>query len=152
MLTIYPKLVEFNSTMSKQKAKSVRMKMTLGEKKKVIQLLKHHEKFYNEYKDEYYYQHMDRIGKDSVSYTTDQIIKDIHIKLRDWEHKPSNDIFESYVLRHNQIVLDTAERLNKKEGADIAEDYIDSFFINYSNALPPSYKQPPEGYEQGLFV
>lgn len=151
MLIINPVLTKFNSTLNhKQSAKSVRMKCTLGEKKKVIAVFKDHENFYKEFRD-LYFQHNDRIGKDSISYTTDQIIEDIHIKLRDWANKPSNDIFESYVIRHNKIILDTAEQLNKKYGYAEADEFIDRFYICYNNNTPPTYKPKPAEMES-LFV
>ena len=141
MLHIYPTLQKQQArSHGRQHTGSVRVKITAGEKKAVLELFKKHSKFYKDF-PELYYQHHDRIGYDKVTYTTSQIIADINKKIPDWKSKATNDIYESYLLRHNHIVTTAAEKISKMHDTSIADEYIDNYFIQYG---PPAPKHTPD--------
>lgn len=147
MLTVYPKLVRLNSKLKKQKHPSVEMRMTPAEKRKVLAVLKDHQKFYNEYKDDWYYQFNDRIGNDGQNYTTEDIINNqIHNKIKYWEANPNSHIYEAYILRSNHTVTETGGRLATAHSTRAADEYTDRFFISYDNTTPPRY-----GAQNNLF-
>ena len=140
MLRVYPILKSEGSTLTKQKHASVKLQMPLNEKKSVLAVLKDHQKFYNEYKDDWYYQHNDRIGNDGQSFTTEDIINNqIHNKIKYWETNASSYIYESYILRSNHVVTETGGRLAKAHSTRAADEYTDRFYISYDNATPPRY-------------
>jgi len=127
------------TTTSKQRVASVKLQMTLTEKKRVLAVLKDHQKFYNEYKDEHYYQHNGRIGNDRVSYTTEIIINDlIHNKVNYWEANASSFIYEAYILRSNHIVRETSARF-AETSTRVANEYTDRFYISYDDTPAPRY-------------
>lgn len=136
MLYIYPTLLKQQArSHGKQPTGSVRVKITAGEKKSVLEVFRRHSDFYKEYPD-LYYQHHDRIGNDSVTYTTSQIIADINKKIPDWKSKSTNDIYESYLVRHNHVVTTAAEKICKMHDCKIADEYIDQYFIHYGPSAP----------------
>ena len=136
MLYIYPTLIKLNArSHGRQSTGSVRVKLTKGEKKAVLDLFINHNSFYNDYSDDLYYQHNDKIGNDRTSYTTAQIISDINIKIPDWM-QAKNDLYESYLLRHNHVVCTTAEKINGLHGSRMADEFIDTYFIDYGLPAP----------------
>lgn len=140
MLRVYPKLTRLDSKRKKQKHASVEMRMTPSEKKSVLAVLKDHQKFYNEYNDDWYYQHNDRIGNDGQSFTTETIINDqIHNKIKYWETNYNSHIYEAYILRSNHVVTETGGRLAKAHSTKAADEYIDRFYVSYDNTTPPRY-------------
>ena len=156
MLIVYPVLIEFNDTRSKQRAKSVRMKLPLGEKKAVIKHLSGLIDFYykNKFNKNLFHVYQERIGKDGVDYETDEILKDIKKKIKDWQ-KPKNDIFESYVIRHNHVVVDTARKIAANKGIGYctsADAFIDAFYINYGKGTPPTFTPKTASIREELFA
>jgi hypothetical protein len=135
MLYIYPTLRKLQArSHGRQAHASVQVKLTQGEKTKVLELFHKHSNFYQEY-PELYYEHNDRIGNDGKTYTTAKIISDINSKIPDWMQK-NNDLYESYIIRHNHIVGVTAEKICKTHDTRVADEYIDQYFIDYGTPAP----------------
>jgi hypothetical protein len=135
MLYIYPTLRKLQArSHGRQPHASVQVKLTQGEKNKVLELFHKHSNFYQEY-PELYYEHNDRIGKDGKAYTTSKIIYDINAKIPDWMQK-KNDLYESYLIRHNHVVTVTAEKICKTHDTRVADEYIDQYFIDYGKPAP----------------
>ena len=44
------------------------------------------------------------VGNDPVQYTPEQMFQDFHSKLRDWSVSIKNDVFKSFVDRHNYLM------------------------------------------------
>jgi hypothetical protein len=148
MLYIYATLNKLQArSHGRQHTGSVRVKCTPSEKKSVIERFIDHNSFYEEYKDELYYEHNDKIGLDSRAYTTATIIKQINDKIPDWMQK-KNDLYESYLIRHNHIVVATSQRINQLHSARIADEYIDRYYIDYGQGSAPRYQKV---YRNSLF-
>jgi hypothetical protein len=136
MLYIHPTLIKLNARdHGRQSTGSVRVKLTPSEKKSVLNVFMDHNNFYNDYAEELYYEHNDKIGNDKVKYKTAKIISDINIKIPDWM-QTKNDLYESYLLRHNHVVVTTGDKINKLHGNRIADEYIDRYFIDYGVSAP----------------
>tara|TARA_R110001606_G_scaffold107173_3_gene231784 strand:- start:767 stop:1216 length:450 start_codon:yes stop_codon:yes gene_type:complete len=135
MLYINPTLKQLKArSHGRQSTGSVRATLTPSEKNKVLEVFVKHSNFYQEY-PELFYQHNDKIGNDNQSYTTAKIIHDINIKIPDWMQK-KNDLYESYLLRHNHIVRQTAEKICKSHDTRVADEYIDQYYIDYGEPAP----------------
>jgi len=149
-------MLYINPTLHKQQVRShgrqhtgsVRVKITPSEKAKVLAVFHKHSNFYQEY-PELYYQHHDKIGNDTRPYTTSQIISDINKKIPDWMQK-KNDLYESYLIRHNHVVVTTAEKICKTHNTRIADEYIDQYFIDYGTPAPRHTPNPSAGLWEEL--
>lgn len=145
MLYIYATLHKQQTrSHGRQRHGSVRVKCTAGEKKSVIERFIDHNAFYQEYKDELFYQHNDKVGNDNRAYSTEEIITQINEKIPDWMIK-KNDLYESYLIRYNHVVLQTGERLNNTHTARIADEYIDRYYIDYGQGSAPRYQKSITG-------
>ena len=123
-----------------------------GEKNKVIAIYDNLVKYYEVYSHEFY-QHNERVGKDTIAYTTEEVLaKQLPKKLRDWKARRSNHILHSYVIRVNGIIVDFAHKAFKEVGADAAQAILEKWFVSYPGCeLPPSFKRPPENFDGSLF-
>lgn len=141
MLYIYATLHKQQTrSHGRQRHGSVRVKCTPSEKKSVIERFIDHNAFYQEYKDELFYQHNDKVGNDSRAYSTEEIITQINEKIPDWMIK-KNDLYESYLIRYNHVVVQTGERLNRTHTARIADEYTDRYYIDYGQGSAPRYQK-----------
>lgn len=149
MLYIYPKLVKLQArSHGRQSTGSVQVQCTPGEKARVLAIFHKHSDFYQEY-PELFYEHNDRIGNDTVTYTTSKIISDINKKIPDWMLK-KNYLYESYLLRHNHIVCQTAEKICKTHDTRVADEYIDQYYIDYGTPAPRHTPNPSAGLWEEL--
>ena len=156
MLTVYPRLIEFHDTRVRQRAKSVRMRLSSGDKKAVLNRLAELIHFYNKntFNKNLFHTYQERIGKDGIDYETAEIFKDITKKIVDWQ-KPRNDIFESYVIRHNHVVMDTAKKIAAHKGVGYctaADAFLDAFYIDYGQGKPPYFTPKTASIREELFV
>jgi len=156
MLTVYPTLIEFHDTRTRQRAKSVRMRLSSGDKKAVLNILAELIHFYNKntFNKNLFHTYQERIGKDSIEYKTEKIFKDIAKKMVDW-HKARNDIFESYIMRSNHTVVDTATKIANYKGvgySTAADAFIDAFYIDYGKGKPPTFTPKTASIREELFV
>ena len=62
-------------------------------------------------------------GVDPVSMTTLRVFEDLTDQIVKWQASPSNDIFESFIVRHNALVDHLKQHLmiNDPTGSDAAE-------------------------------
>jgi hypothetical protein len=79
------------------------------------------------------------IGIDPVAYTCEQIANDVMDKMKDWtSYNKTDHIFESYVIRHNWMLDQLIEEMNRWVDVDVAmrSDLIQQLNDEYRINIP----------------
>lgn len=141
----YPTNIKTEKPRPGMPAGSVRLQYTPGAKKRVADTLLEHLKFYLKYPDLFYQFNPEPIGKDKRAKDTASIFLEIQQKLDVWRNA-RNDIQESYILRNNYVVEQTAEKMHKVKNLDakIIDEYINAYYIQYNDDEPKFYSKAIE--------
>ena len=144
-MKMYPKNIKTEKPRPGMPAGSVRLQYTPGGKQRVLDTLLEHLKFYLKYPNLFYQFNPEPIGKDKRTKDTASIFLEIQQKLDVWR-ETRNDIQESYILRNNYVVEQTAEKMHKVFDLDtkIIDEYINAYFVQYNDVEPKLYSKQVE--------
>jgi len=124
-------------------AGSVRLKYSLGQKKRVLEALRLHLDIYMSNEEWFYSDNLKPIGHDKTRKTTNTIFTEIKDKLPVWEQS-RNDIQESYILRNNFVTEQAAiKQFKLGTPTKLIDDYINATYIVYNDVEPKLYTQKP---------